>query len=181
MSDNSPKFGGPEVEQAIGKAEEYAREHPDQARSTIDKVEDVIDQQTGGRFKDLVDKGGDFLEDRLGIPREQAQPPAEPTTPSEPAPPAPTEPTQPAPDPGTPDPTSPDPGEPGPTPGEPAPVPGEPAPADPTGGTPPTDQPATDQPAPGGDADPTTGTGAGGPAQDGGVLGSDREWTPPGQ
>ena len=60
MSDQPSNLTGPE---AIDKVKDLAKEHPDVARSTIDKVEDVVDSQTGGKFKDWVDKGGDLLVD----------------------------------------------------------------------------------------------------------------------
>ena len=102
MSDqqsNPSNLTGPE---AIDKVKDLAKDHPDVARSTIDKVEDVVDSQTGGKFKDWVDKGGDFLEKALGVDKASAPAPTPaptpvpaPGDPSQPAPPS--EPTQPAP------------------------------------------------------------------------------------
>ena len=102
MSDqqsNPSNLTGPE---AIDKVKDLAKDHPDVARSTIDKVEDVVDSQTGGKFKDWVDKGGDLLEKALGVDKASAPAPTPaptpvpaPGDPSQPAPPS--EPTQPAP------------------------------------------------------------------------------------
>ena len=145
-------LSGADVGAAVDKLEDLARNNPDQARSAIDKVQDVINDRTGGKFSDLVDKGGDFVEGRLGLPEQgQGEVPAD-------APQTPTDST------GTPDPVdNPDPG-----PADPAEVPGpndpDHRPAEPV--------PAPDQPAPGDpDADPTPGTGDTGPAQDGDTLG----------
>lgn len=78
------------------KASEYARNNPDQARSAIDKIEDALESATGGKFNDAIEKGGDMLEEKLGLPNnsEQAPEPTQPAEPSEPA--APSEPTEPA-------------------------------------------------------------------------------------
>lgn len=148
-----------DVGEAVDKLENLARENPDQARSAIDKVEDVINDRTGGKFSDLVERGGDFVEDRLGLPDQTTDQGTDPG--------------------GTPDPVdNPNPGPvdpaevPGPTPDQP-PADPIPAPDSPPSG------PGQDQPAPADpDADPTTGTDETGPAQDGDILGSDRDWQP---
>ena len=96
MSDQPSNLTGPE---AIDKVKDLAKEHPDVARSTNDKVEDVVDSQTGGKFKDWVDKGGDLLEKALGVDEASAPAPTPaPAPPPTPSPtPAPGDPTQPAP------------------------------------------------------------------------------------
>lgn len=43
-----------------------ADSHEDQVEQGIDKVADVIDQKTGGKFADQVDQAQDFLKDKLG-------------------------------------------------------------------------------------------------------------------
>lgn len=103
MSEQKHNLSGDEI---ADKAGDLARSNPDAARSVIDKVEDAVDTATGGRFSDAVDKAGDMLEEKLGLPNNQGG--------TEPAP------TDPAPVPTEPAPT--DPG----TPTEPAPVPTEP-------------------------------------------------------
>ena len=51
----------------LDKIKDFAKGNPDKADSAIEKVEDLIDQRTGGRYADQVDKGGDVLRDRLGV------------------------------------------------------------------------------------------------------------------
>lgn len=156
------QLGKPDVGAAVDKLEDLARDNPDQARSAIDKVQEVINERIGGKFSDLVEKGGDFVGAGLGLPDTTPTPaPTDPTDPTGPTQP----PSQPPTDPQTP-------GQP-PAPGDPQP-PTQPVP-DPTPDT----QPAPEGPGGGaGDADPTTGTEETGPVQDGDVLGSDKEWTP---
>ena len=74
MSDQQQPLTGGE---ALDKAKEYAKDNPDQARSAIDKIEDAVDARTGGKFSELVDKAGDFVEGRLGVPRETSAEPAD--------------------------------------------------------------------------------------------------------
>ena len=52
----------------MDKMKDYVKGNPDQAGSAIKKVEDLIDQKTGGKYADKVDKGGDVLRDKLGLP-----------------------------------------------------------------------------------------------------------------
>ena len=113
---------GPYVDKAKDAAQDYARENPDQARSAIDAVEDMIDSRTGGKFSGMVDKAGDWVERQLDLPAE-ATPEGQPA-PGEPAP---------APAPGEPAPA--------PAPGEPAP-PQEPRPSEPAPTPQPTEPPA---------------------------------------
>ncbi|HBO54026.1 MULTISPECIES: antitoxin [Janibacter] len=68
MGNTPQQFNGGEY---VDKARDAARDHPDQARSAIDKVQDAVDQRTGGRFTSIIDTAGDFLEDRIGLPTEQ--------------------------------------------------------------------------------------------------------------
>ena len=70
----------------VEKAKDHARDNPEQARSAIDKVEDLIDDRTGGRFSDIVDKGGDLLEEHLGLPDPGPEPGPAPTPTPAPAP-----------------------------------------------------------------------------------------------
>lgn len=80
MSDQPQKFTGEQVDKARDAAQDYLQDNPDQARSLIDKVEDVIDERTGGQFSGMVDKAGDWAVEQLNLPEEPA---AEPTTPAE--------------------------------------------------------------------------------------------------
>lgn len=76
MSNNPQKFNGGEY---VDKARDAARDNPDKARSAIDKVQEVANQRTGGKFGSLIEKAGDFVEDKLGLPEDTA---AEDTTPA---------------------------------------------------------------------------------------------------
>ena len=74
---NAPNLG--DAGRYLDKAKDYAKEHPDQARKAVERVEDLIDQRTGGRFKDLVDKGGDLVEGQLGVPQQTPDPTPDPS------------------------------------------------------------------------------------------------------
>ena len=66
----------------LDKVKDYVKGNPQQADSALDKVEDVIDKQTGGKYSEQIDQGSDALRDKLGLPDEQPAPAPEP----EPAP-----------------------------------------------------------------------------------------------
>ncbi len=113
------------------KVKDFIHGHPEQARQGLDKVGDVLDARTGGRYSEHIDRVSDKVGGTLGIPTDQSEPaPGQPVpVPDEPAPgqpvPVPGDPG-PAPAPGQPDPGQPTP----PAPGEPspAPAPGQPPP-----------------------------------------------------
>ena len=71
MSNSPQQFNGGEY---VDKAREAARDHPDQARGAIDKVQEAVDKRTGGKFTSIIDKAGDFVEDKLGLPEDKAEP-----------------------------------------------------------------------------------------------------------
>lgn len=76
MSNNPQKFNGGEY---VDKARDAARDNPDKARSAIDKVQEAANRRTGGKFGSLIDKAGDFVEDKLGLPADtKDEPTAEP-------------------------------------------------------------------------------------------------------
>ncbi|KQZ90536.1 hypothetical protein ASD62_15860 [Phycicoccus sp. Root563] len=52
----------------MDKAKDYIKGNPEQAGSAIEKVEGLIDQRTGGKYADKIDKGGDVLREKLGLP-----------------------------------------------------------------------------------------------------------------
>lgn len=62
------KFNGGEY---VGKARDAARDNPDKARSAIDKAQAFLNKRTGGKFGSIIDKGGDFVEDKIGLPEEK--------------------------------------------------------------------------------------------------------------
>jgi hypothetical protein len=144
----------------MDKIKDFAKGNPQQADTAIEKVEDLIDKRTGGKYEGQVDKGGDALRDQLGLPDSTPEPapaPAPEPTPTpepEPAPaPAPEPPTTPAPNP------SPSTGDPQPGSDDGPLIPGDSQqqePADPAG----TSEPQADEPVPGGDQPDT-----GGPVQ----------------
>lgn len=96
MSNERQPISRDDVTQAGQKAKDYAQEHPDQARSVIDKIEDAIDARTGGKFSGVIDKAGDFLEGKLGLPNNAGSQTSQPADPAEPTQSEPTqaEPTQ---------------------------------------------------------------------------------------
>jgi hypothetical protein len=48
------------------KAEDLAKEHPDQVNEGLEKAGDFANEKTGGKFEDQIDKGQDFARDRIG-------------------------------------------------------------------------------------------------------------------
>lgn len=48
------------------KAEDLAKEHPDQVDEGLEKAGDFANEKTGGKFEDQIDKGEDFARDRMG-------------------------------------------------------------------------------------------------------------------
>ena len=52
---------------AVSKAREYARENPDKAAETIDKVEAFVAGKAGPKYADKVGKGGHALRSSLGL------------------------------------------------------------------------------------------------------------------
>jgi antitoxin protein of toxin-antitoxin system len=48
------------------KATELAKEHKDQVDQAVEKAGDLIDEKTGDKYKDQVDKGQQFVEEKLG-------------------------------------------------------------------------------------------------------------------
>ena len=66
MSDQHQDLTGGE---ALDQAKEYAQEHPEQAKGAIDALEDKLDEVTGGRFRDVIDKGGEYLEEESSVSR----------------------------------------------------------------------------------------------------------------
>lgn len=55
-----PNFG-----ELINKVKQMAGQHPDQVSKGIDKVEDLADQKTGGKYDSQIHKGGDAAENYL--------------------------------------------------------------------------------------------------------------------
>jgi 4-alpha-glucanotransferase len=47
------------------KAQELAKDHPEQVAGAVDTIGDMVDEATGGRFGDQLDTIGDTVVDRL--------------------------------------------------------------------------------------------------------------------
>jgi hypothetical protein len=91
MSDAQNLSGG----EALDKVKDLAKEHPDEAKAAIDKLEQTLDEKTGGRFRDVLDKGGEYLEKEFGIPSDtSSNPPEQTPPPTQPQPEPPTDPSQ---------------------------------------------------------------------------------------
>ena len=56
-----PDFGG-----MADKAKDMAGDHSDKVDQGIEKAGDTVDDKTGNKFEDQVDKGQDAARDRLG-------------------------------------------------------------------------------------------------------------------
>ena len=52
---------------AYSKAKDYARENPEKASETIDKVESFVRGKAGPKYSDKVGKGGQALRSTLGL------------------------------------------------------------------------------------------------------------------
>jgi hypothetical protein len=48
------------------KAKDLAEEHSEQVEQAVQKAGDLIDDKTGDKYKDQIDKGQQFVEDQLG-------------------------------------------------------------------------------------------------------------------
>ncbi|AKK02079.1 antitoxin [Corynebacterium epidermidicanis] len=49
----------------LDKAKELAEQNPDKVDQIIEKVGDVIDEKTGGKFSDQVDQAQEMAKDKL--------------------------------------------------------------------------------------------------------------------
>jgi len=125
----------------FGKVKDFIKGHPAKSQQGLDKLRGVIDEKTGGRYSEQIERARNTVGGTLGIPGEQTEPaPGQPgPVPGEPAP------GQPVPVPGQP--TRPAPSEPAPAPGQPAPPAPGPFP-NPVPGPPPTPAPPGPPPTP---------------------------------
>lgn len=48
------------------KAEELAKDHPDQVNEGLEKAGDFLNEKTGDKFGDQIEQGEDFARERLG-------------------------------------------------------------------------------------------------------------------
>jgi hypothetical protein len=56
------------------RAKKLAEEHADKVEQAIDKVADVVDDKTGGKYADQIDKGAEAAKGFVGDDAEQAPP-----------------------------------------------------------------------------------------------------------
>ena len=70
----------------MDKMKDFVKGNPEQAASAIDKVEEMVDQRTGGKYTEHIDKGSDTLREQLGLPPEATQPVPGKPIPGEPQP-----------------------------------------------------------------------------------------------
>lgn len=90
MTDQPQQFGN--TGEYVDKAKDYAQQNPDQARSFIDKIEDFVDEKTGGKYSAQIDQAGDWVEGQLGLPNNTNNPlptdpgdgPVDPEAPADP-------------------------------------------------------------------------------------------------
>lgn len=47
------------------EAEQIAREHPQETQQVLNKAEHIIDEKTGGKHSEQLDKGAERLKERL--------------------------------------------------------------------------------------------------------------------
>ena len=86
MTDQPQQFNTGEY---VDKAKEAAQQNPEHARSFIDKIEDFVDEKTGGKYAAQVDQAGDWVEGKLGLANntndpEPNRPQVDPEAPTEP-------------------------------------------------------------------------------------------------
>lgn len=61
-----------EAKELAEKAKDLAAGHEDQAKAALDKAGDLIDEKTGDKYKDQVDKGQEFVGEKLGLGDDKA-------------------------------------------------------------------------------------------------------------
>lgn len=54
----------------VDKAKDLARQNPDKVRAGMGKVQDVVNQRTGGKYADQIAKGAAAAQNALGVPGE---------------------------------------------------------------------------------------------------------------
>lgn len=63
-----------QLKSMFGGAKKAASAHPDQVRQGMDKAEQAVNQQTGGKYGDQITKAGDAAEKALGVQGQPGQP-----------------------------------------------------------------------------------------------------------
>ncbi|WP_162872752.1 antitoxin [Austwickia chelonae] len=57
----------------VNKAKSFAQDNPEKVRAGLDKVEDVVNERTGGKYAEQVAKGAGVVENALGVPGQAKQ------------------------------------------------------------------------------------------------------------
>lgn len=76
----------------VDKARKVISDNPDKVRTGLDKVEQMVNKTTGGKFSDQLHKGSDMVGNALGVnkgdsvPGSVRDPETIPTMPTAPAP-----------------------------------------------------------------------------------------------
>ena len=60
------------------KVKDLAGQHSDKVGEAIDKAADVVDEKTGGKYADQIDKGAEAAKGFVGEDEGQTRPPAIP-------------------------------------------------------------------------------------------------------
>ena len=58
------------------KAKDLLGQHGDKVEGAIDKVAEVVDEKTGGKYADQIDKGGDAAKGYVGGDEGEQEPPS---------------------------------------------------------------------------------------------------------
>lgn len=69
----------------VGKGKDVAAQNAEKIESAVDKAGDFIDQKTGGKYSDKIDKGAEAVKNAIP-PEEGKAPEAAPEPPPAPAP-----------------------------------------------------------------------------------------------
>lgn len=64
----------PDFGELLNKAKQMASEHPDQVVKGVEKLEELVDKQTGGQHGDQIESAGHMIENYLGAHEEPGQP-----------------------------------------------------------------------------------------------------------
>ncbi|WP_372494096.1 MULTISPECIES: antitoxin [Nocardia] len=71
----------------VGKGREAASENADKIHGAVDKAGGMINQKTGGKYADKIEKGTEAI--KKAVPEQGGAAPAQPTPPPAPEPPTP--------------------------------------------------------------------------------------------
>lgn len=70
----------PDFGELINKAKQMAGEHPDQVVTGVEKLEEFVGKETGGKFEGQIESAGHMIENFLGVhegegPKQQGEGP----------------------------------------------------------------------------------------------------------